>query len=108
MATKDVLLENLSIKLLALGVVPGEPLLRMWDENATIRGALQRTKHARSCGCALEANIEVALERARCVLLINRRRDADGPIGLSDTLILVSQAQLIESATSDEKTSRIS
>ena len=69
-STEDVLLEDLGIKLLALGIVSREALLIVGDEDTTVRSTLHSTKDTRSSRRATKTDIEVAFERTGSILLI--------------------------------------
>lgn len=107
MTTVDVLLEDLSVEGLAFRIVAGETLLRVGDEDTTIAGTLHGTEETGSSGSALETNIEVALEGAGSVLLIEDLSVGQSAIGLSDTLIFVGETELGKSTASGKETSSV-
>ena len=108
MTTEDVLFEDLSIQLLGLWVVTGETLLVVGNVDTTVASTLEGTEHTRTSRSALETDIEVALEGAGGILLIESLSQSELTIGLSDTLVFVGKTELGQSTTSNEETSGIS
>lgn len=80
----------------------------MGDEDTTIAGTLHSTEETRSSRSALEANIEVALEGAGGVLLVQNLGVGQSTVRLSDTLVLIGETKLSESAASGKEASSIS
>ena len=105
MSTEDILPEGLGIERLALGIVTGEALLGVGDEDTTIGCALEGTEHTGTGRRALETDVKVRLEWSGRIL--NRLGHGDGAIGLRDTLVLVGEAELGECSASGKETSRI-
>lgn len=108
MTTEDVLLEDLVVELLGFGVVAGEALLVVGDEETAVAGTLQGTEHTGAGGRAPETDIEVALEGTGSILVIELAGEGESAIGLLNTLVLVREAELGQSTTRAEKTSRVS
>ena len=106
--TEDVLLEDLVVELLAFWVIAGETLLVVRDVETAIGCTLEGTEHTRTSRSALETDIEVALEGAGGILLIESLSQSELTIGLSDTLVFVGKTELGQSTTSNEETSGIS
>lgn len=103
MSTEDVLLEDLSVQLLALHVVSGESLLGVGDEDSTIGGTLHGTKETVTGGSPLETDIEVGLEWSWGILVVQLLGEDKGTVGVGDTLVLVGEAELGEGTTSDKE-----
>lgn len=106
-ATEDILLENLSIKLLAFGVIARETLLIVGDVEATVGSTLEGTEHTRTRRRALETDVKVTLEWSGSIFIVERLGQLDGAIGLRNTLILVGKAELGESTAGNKETSSI-
>jgi hypothetical protein len=105
-ATVDVVSEKLGVKLLSLGVITGESLLRVGNVDTTVRGTLERTKDSGTGGGALETNVEEALERSR-LIVTKRLSFGEFTIGLGNTLILVSKTEDGKSSSGHKQTSGI-
>ena len=70
MATKDILLQHLSIQLLAFCVVAWEALLVVGNVEATVTGTLESTEYTRTGGGSLQTDIKVDLEWSRGIFII--------------------------------------
>lgn len=105
MSTDDVLLEGLGIERLALGIVTGEALLRVRDEDTTVGRSFESTEHTGTGRRALQADVEVRLEWSGRIL--HRLGQGDSAIGLRDTLVLVGEAELGECSAGGKETSRV-
>jgi len=103
--TIDVRAQDLGIELLGLGIVTGETVLTVGDEDTTIGGSLHGSKDTGSSGSALQTDIQEALEGTGSIL--NSLGHRDGTIGLRDTLVLVSKTELGQDTTSNEETSAV-
>ena len=68
--TENVLLQHLSIQLLAFWVITWEALLVVGDIETAVTGALESTEHTGTGGGSLETNIEVDLERSGSIFII--------------------------------------
>lgn len=106
MATVDVLFQDLSVELLGFGVVTGEALLGVRNEETTVGSALHGTEHSRAGRSALETDIKVDLEGTGAVL--ERLCELHLALGLSNTLVLVVEADLLEDTTGSEETGGVS
>jgi hypothetical protein len=74
MPSEDVLLQHLSIQLLAFLIETRETLIRMRNKDTTIASAFHGAKNTRSGGCASQANVEIAFERPWGVFFIENLR----------------------------------
>lgn len=95
-------MENFSIQLFHLGIEAWEAVLRVRDENASVRRSFHGTEDTRSGRRALQSDVQVALEGAGSVII--GLGELKGSVGLSDTLVLVGEAELGKSTAGDEKT----
>lgn len=105
MSTEDVLLERLGVERFTLGIVTGEALLGVGDEDTTVGRSLESTENTGTSRRALEADVEVCLEWSGRILNCLDHRDF--AIGLGDTLVLVGKAELGECPAGGKETSRI-
>lgn len=108
MSTEDILLQRLSIKLLALRIIPREPFIRVRNEDSTVRGTLERTEYSRTSRCALETDIEVGFERSGSIFVVELFGMGECAIWFSDTFVFVGEAKLSQSTTSDKETGSVS
>lgn len=106
-ATDNVLGENLSVEGLGLGVETGETLVRVGDEDTTVGSTLHGTEDTVTGGGAAETNVEVGLEGAGLVVT-EGLNELELTRGLSETLVLVSEAELGKSTTGDKETGSVS
>lgn len=97
----NVVLERLGIELLGLGVVTRESVLGMRNEDSSVRSTLHRSEDTGTGRGTLESDVEEALERPGTIL--DRLGELESSIGLRLSLVLVGEAELGESAASDEK-----
>lgn len=105
MATIDVRAKDFGIQFLGLGIVTGETVLAVGNEDTTIGGSLHGSENTRTGGGALETSIQEALEGARGIL--SGLSHGDSAIWLFNTLVLVSKTELGQDATSDKETSGV-
>ena len=103
MATEDVLLEDLGVKLLRLGIEARESLLGVGDEDAAVAGALHCAKDTRTGRCAAKTDVEVAFERTGSVLVVEGLGELDCAVRFGDALVFVGETKLCESTTGAEK-----
>ena len=106
-ATDNVLLENLSVEGLGLGVVAGEALLVVGDEDTTVRGTLHGTEDTVAGRGAAETDVEVSLEGAGLVVA-EGLNELELTRGLGEALVLVGEAELGKSTAGDKETSGVS
>ena len=69
-STEDVLLEDLGIKLLALGIVSREALLIVGDEDTTVRSTLHSTKYTSTSRRPLKTNIEITFKGTWGIIIL--------------------------------------
>lgn len=104
-AAKDVLLEDLGVQLLRLHVVAGETLLRVGDEDATVRGALHGTKDTGAGGSAGKADVEEDLEgAARAIIGLGNLGEGELTIGLLDTEEVLVKTELRQGTAGNQET----
>src|SRR5260221_12060676 len=103
MTTVDILFQDFCIQLFALNIVAREALLAVGNENTTITSTLHGSEDTAASARAAETNIEIRLERPGSILLIERFRNFQLTIWLSDALVLVSQAKLGKGTTSSKE-----
>jgi hypothetical protein len=73
------------------------------DEDTAVAGALHGAEDAGAGGCSAEADVEVALEGAGCVLVVELFGELEGAVGLGDTLVFVGETELCESTAGAEE-----
>lgn len=108
MATVNVLLQHLSVQLLAFRVVTGEALVGVRDEDTSVTGSLHSTEETRTCGCTLETDIKVTLEGSGGILFVQGFSQYGCTVRLGNTLVFVCESEFCESTASTEKTGSIS
>jgi hypothetical protein len=106
-STENILLKDLRIQSLAFGVVTREALVVVGNKDSTIASSFQSTEQTRSSGSSLETNVEIGLEGAGSIFLIEGFGKSQGAIGFCDTFVLVGQSKFGESTASAEETSGI-
>src|SRR5258706_3801207 len=106
-STEDVFLQYLSVQRLILRIIARESLVRVGDEDATIAGSLERTKDSRASRCAFEASIQVCLEWAGSVRIVEGFSHAHLAGGFLHTLIFVGEIEPVECSAGDEQAGSI-
>lgn len=101
------LVEDLGVELLRLRVETGEAVLRVGDEDATVRGTLHGTEDTVAGRGALETNVKEALERPGLVVAVELLGHDERAVGLGLALVLVSEVELDKRATGAEETSGV-
>lgn len=105
--TKDVVSESLLVQLLGFRVVSWESLGGVRDEDTTVRGTLESTKDSGSGRGSLETDVQVALEWSGLVFTFESLSLGHGSIWLSDTFVLVGEAQEGQGSSGDEETGSV-
>lgn len=103
--TEDVIPQDLSIESLGLGIVTGEPFLRVRDEDTTVGCSFECAKDTGSGGGTCETDVEVCLERAGSVL--DRFDEVEGTVGFGNSFVLVGETELGECSAGGEETGRV-
>jgi hypothetical protein len=103
--TEDVLAEGLGVKLLALGVVTGETVLGVGDEDTTVGATLHGTEDTGTGGGTGETDIQEDLEWA-ALLTVNLGGLGEGELTVSllNTGEVLVQLKLLENAAGKEET----
>ena len=83
-----------------------EALLRVGDKDSSIGGSLHGTEDTGTSRGAVKSDVEERLEGAGALLV--GLRELESTIGLGLSLVLVGEAELGESAASDEKSGSVS
>lgn len=107
-ATEDVLAESLGVELLGLDIETGETVLRVGNEDATVRGTLQDTEDTGTSGGAGKTDIKEGLEGA-ALLTIDLGGLGQGvlAIGLLDTSEALVKTKLLEDTAGDQETGSV-
>lgn len=106
-SSEDVFLQYLRVQRLIFRIIARESLVRVGDEDATIAGSLERTKDSRASRCALEASIQVCLEWAGGVLIVEGLSHAHLAGGFLHTFIFVREIEPGECSAGDEEAGSI-
>jgi len=106
-AGKDALAQLLSIELLALLVVTGEAVDRVRDVEATVDGALERSKDASTGRRADETDVEQRAERQRNALLALKGLLLRLTVDLDLALVSVGKLERREVAASKKQASGV-
>lgn len=101
MSAKDILPQNLGLKLLRLDIESREPAFGVRDKDPAVRRTLHRTKHTRTSGRPLKADIEHGFERTAFVLVVPG--NLVFAVGFGDALEGLAEAELGERAAGEEE-----
>ena len=101
----NVSLKSLSIQLLAFRVVTGESVLRVRNEDSSVRRSLHRSEYSRSSRGSLQSNVEETLERSGSLLV--RFGQLESSIRLRLSFVFVGESELGESSSSDQQSSSV-
>ena len=106
--TEDVLLEDLSVKLLGLDVVARETFLGVRNEDTTVGCTFHGTEDTGTGGGATETDVKEALEWTRSVVIFQCLGKGEFSGRLGNTFVLVCQTEFRERPTSAEKAGSVS
>jgi len=105
MSAVDILSQCIRVERFTLRVISRKTILRVRNEEATIAGTLEGTKHSASCRRLAQSDIKVDFEgSSRIFNLFSERVTA---IRLNNTFILVGKTDLGQSTTSNKESSGI-
>lgn len=105
MSTKDILPQNLRLKLFRLNIESREPALGVRDKDPAIRRTLHRTKHTRTSGRPLKTDIKHSFEGTAAVIVVLGHFVFT--VGFSDTLEGLAEAELGERAAGEKETGSV-
>ena len=101
--THDVFPQSLAVELLSFHVVTRESVLRVGNEDTTVRSALEDTKDTGSGRSALKTSVEEALERSWSIFSLSLGQ-FELSLNLGNTLVLVGEAELGQRSSCDKET----
>jgi hypothetical protein len=102
---EDVLAEGLGIELLAFDVVTGEAVLRVRNEDTTVRAALHGTEDTGTGGGAGETDVQEDLEGAALLTVdLGGLSEGELTVGLLDTDEVLVHLELLEHTAGEQKT----
>lgn len=105
MSAKDILPQNFRLELLRLNIESREPAFGVRDKDPAVRRTLHGTKHTRTSGRPLEADIEHGFERTTFVLVVPG--NLVFTVGFSDALEGLAEAELGERAAGEKETGSV-
>ena len=107
-AGEDVLAEGLGIELLGLDVVTGEAVLRVGNEETTVRSTLHGTEDTGTGGGTGETDVQEDLERAALLAInLSGLGERELAVSLLNTLESLVKLELLQGAAGKQKTSGI-
>ena len=107
-ATDNVVLESVGVKLLGLDVVTGETALGVGDEDTTVGGTLHGSEDTVTGGGADKTNIKEGLEGAALAIVgLDGLSERVLTSGLLDTLELLIKTELLEDTAGKEQTGSV-
>lgn len=101
----NVSLKSLSIQLLSFRVVTGESVLRVRNEDSSVRRSLHRSENSRSSRGSLQSNVEETLERSGSVLVCFSQLESSIRLGLS--FVFVGESELGKCSSGDKESSGV-
>lgn len=107
-AAENVLAESLGVELLGLDVETGEAVLRVGDEDTTVRGTLHGTEDTVTSGGTDKTNVKEGLEgAARALIGLDGLGKLVLTIGLLDTNEVFVDTELLERTAGEQQTSGV-
>merc|ERR1719234_889295 len=100
-ASKDVSTVDISVQLLGLSIIAGEPLLRVGNVKTTVNGSLHGSKHLGSSRSPGQTNIKTGTESSGAIVVV--LNSIHGTINVGVSLVDGVQLELLEDPPCEEK-----